>query len=76
MKCCSSSSGCETRPAKGEPAQPVARIGISNAIFSPRAGADQLVESAGVPRAARRREKELGARRWGCVSLGCTPYFS
>jgi hypothetical protein len=26
MKCCSSSSGCETRPAKGEPARPVASL--------------------------------------------------
>ncbi len=26
MKCCLSSSGCETRPAKGEPARPVASL--------------------------------------------------
>jgi hypothetical protein len=26
MKCCLSSSGCKTRPAKGEPAQPVASL--------------------------------------------------
>jgi hypothetical protein len=34
MKFCSSSSGCETRPAKGEPAQPVASLATASEMES------------------------------------------